>query len=122
MRFLVDMPLSPALALELSRLGHDAVHAHNIGLGRAIDEEILERARREGRVVLTADLDHPRLLALAGSEGPGLILFRGGDFSEQQAIDMLGRVLLAFPDAEFGKSIVVVDKRSIRRRWLPVKR
>jgi hypothetical protein len=32
--------------------------------------------------VVTADLDYPRLLALAGVERPSLILFRGGDWSE----------------------------------------
>jgi len=34
---------------------------------------------REVRTVVTADLDYPRLLALAGAAGPGRILFRGGD-------------------------------------------
>jgi hypothetical protein len=32
--------------------------------------------------VVTVDLDYPRLLALAAAAGPGLILFRRGDWSE----------------------------------------
>ena len=75
------MPLSPELARWLAQQGHDAVHALEAGLDRASDEVILERARKEQRVVLTADLDYPRLLALAQAEGPGLILFRGGNYS-----------------------------------------
>ena len=39
-------------------------------------------ARQEARTVVTTDLDYPRLLALTGAEGPSLILFRGGDWSE----------------------------------------
>ena len=82
MKFLVDMPLPPALARWLAAQGHDAVHADAVGLGRSTDREILTRARQEARTVVTADLDYPRLLALTGAEGPSLILFRGGDWSE----------------------------------------
>ena len=35
--------------------------------------------------VITADLDFPRLLARPGSTGPGLILLRGGNYSEPKA-------------------------------------
>ena len=72
MRFLVDMPLSPVLAQWLSDRGHDAVHAAQRGLERADDATILRLAREEGAIVLTADLDYPRLLALTGSDGPGI--------------------------------------------------
>ena len=81
MKFLVDMPLSPALADWLVARGHDAVHASRIGLALAPDETILAHAGKEHRVVVTADLDFPRLIALAQADGPGLILFRGGHFS-----------------------------------------
>jgi len=70
------MPLSPGLALWLAQQGHDAVHALELGLARASDKVILERAQEEQRIVVTADLDYPRLLALTQAEGPGLILFR----------------------------------------------
>jgi predicted nuclease of predicted toxin-antitoxin system len=56
-RFLVDMPLSPALADWLQARGHDAVHAVHVGLAQATDATIAERAVTEGRVVITADLD-----------------------------------------------------------------
>jgi hypothetical protein len=45
---------------------------------RSQDSEILERARAEDRIVITADLDYPRLLALLKADRPGVILFRGG--------------------------------------------
>jgi predicted nuclease of predicted toxin-antitoxin system len=83
-KFLVDMPLSPALAHWLAALGHDA--ASTLGLDRASDAEILARAARDMRTVVTADLDYPRLLALAVAAGPGLILFRRGDWSEADVI------------------------------------
>jgi predicted nuclease of predicted toxin-antitoxin system len=120
MRFLVDMPLSPELALWLAQQRHDAVHALEAGLARAPDEVILERARKEKRVVVTADLDYPRLLALAQAEGPGLILFRGGNYSEQEALNRLRRVLETVPNEELPNSIVVIERGRIRRRRLPI--
>ena len=43
MKFLVDMPLSPALSRWLTERGHDAVHASEAGLHAASDIEIIER-------------------------------------------------------------------------------
>ena len=120
MRFLVDMPLSPELARWLCERGHNAIHASEQGLERASDDEILKRARNEQRIILTADLDYPRLLALGRSEGPPLILFRGGNYGEREARDRLARVLDAVPSDELSCSIIVVEKARIRRRRLPV--
>jgi predicted nuclease of predicted toxin-antitoxin system len=119
-KFLIDMPLSPELAVWLRQQGHDAVHAVNVELARAPDVEIVELARREHRVVVTADLDYPRLLALAQSEEPGLILFRGGNYSEQESLDRLERVLETIPNEELPRSIVVIEKGRIRQRRLPL--
>ena len=120
MKFLVDMPLSPGLARWLTRQGHDAVHAFLLGLDRAPDTAILERARQEDRVIITADLDYPQLLALTHEEGPGLILFRGGRYGESEAIKYLERVLAKFSGDILAKSVVVVEKNRIRYRRLPL--
>ena len=86
MRFLVDMPLSPLLAEWMYREGHEAVHAAHIGLGQAPDKEIIAQARKDSRIIVTADLDYARLLALAGSSGPGIILLRGGNYSDKEML------------------------------------
>jgi predicted nuclease of predicted toxin-antitoxin system len=119
-KFLIDMPLPPNLASWLVRQGHDAVHALERGLSRASDEVILEHARDEQRVVVTADLDYPRLLALTQAKGPGLILFRGGNYSEQETVNRLGRSLEMIPSEELPNSIVVIERGRIRRRRLPL--
>jgi predicted nuclease of predicted toxin-antitoxin system len=120
MKFLVDMPLSPAVAAWLAERGHDALHASQAGLSDASDADILSRAREEARVVVTADLDYPRLLAMTGSKGPGLILFRGGDYSELESLERLGRVLETIPNSELSTCIIVIERDRIRRRRLPL--
>lgn len=122
MRFLIDMPLSPALASWLSDQGHDAVHAADLGLSRATDGEIMERARHEARTIITADLDYPRLLAVASASEPNLILFRNGNWSEADVRIRLGEVLAALSEADVASSIIVVDRDRVRRRRLPIGR
>jgi predicted nuclease of predicted toxin-antitoxin system len=75
---------------------------------------------RDGCVVITADLDFPRLLAKLGSAGPRLILLRGGNYRESQSRDCVRRVLVSIAHQELPRSIVVVDSERIRRRWLPL--
>jgi hypothetical protein len=59
------------------------------------------------------------LLALLGSEGPGVILFRGGSYSDDAMLALLDRVLAQGHDLE--GSITVVDRHRIRQRHLPLK-
>ena len=114
------MPLPPALAHWLASQGHDAVHASVARLDRSTDAEILTRARQEARTVLTADLDYPRLLALSGADGPSLILFRGGDWTEPDVIGRMQHILHAMSESEMERSTVAVDRSRLRRRRLPV--
>jgi hypothetical protein len=51
---------------------------------------------------------------------PGLLLFGGGDYSEIENLECVRRVLPVIPAEELPKRIVVVDRKSIRRRWLPI--
>ena len=120
MKFLLDMPVSSALLDVLETRGHEGVHAHHIGKDCATDEELLEIARREGRVIITADLDFPRLMALSLAGRPGLILFRGGNYSDSEMCDLLARVLQRVPPELLEKSICVVDQKHVRVTALPI--
>ena len=63
--------------VEALRAGyHDAVHLREEGLIRLPDPEIVAKAAREGRIVLTFDLDFGDILAAARTEAPSVIIFR----------------------------------------------
>ncbi len=76
MRFLADMGISPQTAAVLRELGHNAAHLHDQNLDRLPDPDILNKARREGRIVLTHDLDFGDLLAAGKLQLPSVIIFR----------------------------------------------
>jgi predicted nuclease of predicted toxin-antitoxin system len=63
MKFLANMGISPHVVEWLLTNGHDAVHLHTLGLDRATDNEVLQKARQEDRVLITHDLDFGELLA-----------------------------------------------------------
>jgi predicted nuclease of predicted toxin-antitoxin system len=119
-KFLIDMPLSPDLVLELSGLGHDAVHASALGLHAAYDSVILSRAATEQSVVVTADLDYPQLLALSKASEPSVILFRNGSWSDLEVTARLVGVLKSMPEHDFMGAIIVIERNRLRRRKLPL--
>ena len=114
------MPLPPALATWLADRGHDAVHAADLGLHSATDDEIMARAKHDTRTIVTADLDYPRLLAVAHASEPSLILFRNGNWSEAEVCARLSGVLATLSEADIACSIIVVDRDRVRRRRLPI--
>jgi len=59
------------------------------------------------------------LIALQHAAGPGVILFRGGNFSDDEMLALLDRVLAHVGDVDLAGSITVVDRDRIRRRALP---
>ncbi len=100
--------------------GHDALHAVELNLATVADVVILARAKQENRTIVTADLDYPRLLALAQERESSLILFRDGNWSEAAIIGRMEEVMQRITAADLARSIIVVDRSRIRMRRLPV--
>ena len=117
---MIDMPLSPHLAVWLRSKGYDAVHAGEVGLHRAADTEILAVAKREQRTVVTADLDYPQLLAISRAIEPSVILFRDGNWSDTDVVRRMDEVLAALTESDIAQSMLVVERERVRRRRLPL--
>jgi predicted nuclease of predicted toxin-antitoxin system len=119
-RFLVDNALSPLLASELRRAGHDAVHVRGLGLAAADDETIFERAAGEDRVLISADTDFGTILALRQSIKPSVILFRlQNERTPLRQAEILNANLGSLSDSLAGGCIAVIENRRIRVRRLP---
>ena len=85
-----------------------------------MDSDLLAMARAEHRTIITADLDFPQLLALTQADGPGIILFRGGNYSDREMCGLLERVLDEVSPEVLESSICVVDRNRIRIAKLPL--
>jgi predicted nuclease of predicted toxin-antitoxin system len=119
-RFLIDNALSPAVAIELNRVGHDAVHVRELGMQTASDKEIFDRADQDDRVV-SADTDFGTLLAARKLTSPSVILFRHGSQHRPDAqAALLKNNLPQLTHALGDGCIVVIEPDRIRIRALPL--
>ena len=76
MRLLADLHISPRTIAFLRSLGHDAIRADALLPANAPDLELVEAALKEGRTVLTQDLDFSAIIALTGRRAPSIITLR----------------------------------------------
>ena len=101
--------------------GHDVVHLLEQELQRLPDSEILEKARQEGRVVLTMDLDFGYLLAVSGWVLPSVVIFRLSDERPERIVARLKAVLPEFSDVLVRGAVLSVEDETIRVRRLPIR-
>lgn len=86
------------------------------------DDDIIEKARAEGRVILTHDLDFGRIIAVSRVSVPSVITFRLNDMRPIQVNRYLAEVLAHFAERLEAGALVSVNERGIRVRSLPIKR
>ena len=120
MRFLLDENQSPRVADHLAEAGHDVVHVRDLDMRTSPDADILEVAREDDRVVVSADVDFGELLARSNADRPSILLFRR---QQQRRARQLAALILAnlddvAEDLESG-AVVVFDADRIRVRRLP---
>lgn len=120
MKFLLDMGISPEAGEFLRGLGFEAVHLHEEGLDTLPDPLILEKAREQGFVLLTHDLDFPELVAASGAVLPSVIVFRLRNMRPESVSSHLQRAIgQARQELEQG-AIVSVTEGLLRIRSLPI--
>ena len=120
MRFLIDECLSPALAAALQQAGHDAVHIVDLGRRGAPDGVVMQLARLQERVLVSADTDFGELLARSHHSEPSVVLFRGDEVEPTAlAATLLANLDQVEQTLTAGAIVVILDDR-IRVRSLPI--
>lgn len=119
-KLLLDMGAAVSTADHLRRAGHDAVHSRELGLQQTPDPDVINLASREGRIIVTFDLDFSRIIALSRSSEPSVILFRLERYSTPEINATLLRLLDRHAASLQSGVILIVDPARIRIRSLPI--
>ena len=121
MKFLADMGISPKTVTFLRGMKHDAVHLHDQGLDRLPDSVILEKARDEGRILLTHDLDFGELMAASRAALSSVIIFRLRDMRPVNVNGCLQKIITEHCELLEEGAIASVTKSRVRIRPLPIR-
>ncbi len=120
MRFLADMGISPQSVTFLQSLGHDAEHLHAQGLERLEDSAILGKAREEGRILLTHDLDFGELISASGARLPSIVVFRLRNMKPERVNRYLESIVSQHRELLEQGAIISVTEGQVRARVLPI--
>ena len=105
MRFLVDAQLPRRFRGWLTEAGHDAVHTLDLPQGnRTSDNEILDVADREQRIVVTKDDDFVQSFLITGRPVQLLLVSTGNITNDELEMIVRGHILeivQAFESASF---------------------
>lgn len=121
MKFLADMGISPKTVTFLRGMKHDAVHLCDQGLDRLPDSVILEKARDEGRILLTHDLDFGELMAASRAALPSVIIFRLRDMRPVNVNGYLQKIITEHGELLEEGAIASVTESRVRIRPLPIR-
>lgn len=122
MRFLLDKNISFRVGSELEAHGHDVVHVDELSMGDATDPEILERASRDERIIISADTDFGAHLAADRATGPSVILVRA--VSTLPGRELARLLLVNLDDLSehlTAGAVVAVRRHDVRVRRLPLR-
>ncbi len=106
----------------LRDLGYDGVHAGEVGMSTAADEEILSFALRKNGIVVTLDADFHAILAVSGAVGPSVIRIRIQGLRAAEIAEYLHLVCGHFESELSGGSLVTIKARKTTCHRLPIGR
>jgi predicted nuclease of predicted toxin-antitoxin system len=115
------MGISPRTVDFLQHLGLEAVHLQQQGLHKLNDSDILEKAHKEGYILLTHDLDFGDLLAASGAHLPSVVIFRLRNMRPEHVNNHLINIISQYSKALEHGAVITVTEGRLRMRDLPLR-
>jgi predicted nuclease of predicted toxin-antitoxin system len=109
-RWLVDECVDVALVADLRNNGHDALYMSDVA-PRSPDIEVMHRAHRENRLLLTEDKDFGDLVFRQILPVPGIVLLRIDPSRRSLKAARLRTAIERYGDRLFGRYTVIEEAR-----------
>jgi len=98
------------LVARLRAAGHDVVYMAEVAPATG-DADVIERARRESRLLLTEDKDFGDLVFRQGAQAPGIVLLRIDPAMHDLKAERLDAAISRFSDGLVGRYTIVEPAR-----------
>jgi len=116
LKLYLDQMFRLDVAQALRNEGHDVVRASEVGQARADDNEILEKAIAENRILVTLDEHFGDWVILPLSKHPGVIRLKMDPTTSKNAIDLLIPFLSVHSSEQFKNHLVILSSK--RAKWV----
>ncbi|MDE0417298.1 MAG: DUF5615 family PIN-like protein [bacterium] len=116
MQFKMDENLPVELAGMFREAGHDAVTVLDQSLTGARDSDIASVCIREGRAIVTLDMDFADIRTYPPDAYPGLVVFRPSNQSREHVLRIGTRLLNVLTGATLAGRLWIVEDSRIRVR------
>jgi predicted nuclease of predicted toxin-antitoxin system len=120
MKLFLDQMLHLDVAAALREQGHDVIRTVEVGQDRADDAEVLARARREGRVLVTVDKHFGDWVILPLAQHPGVIRVAVHPTLTENVLAVLLPFLVAHNEDELRNQLVILSETG--QRWITTAR
>jgi predicted nuclease of predicted toxin-antitoxin system len=110
----LDQMLRVDLAALLRAEGHDVLRAEEAGQSRTDDAEILDRARSQGRILITLDEHFGNWAVLPLSTHPGVLRIKVALTTTKNVVGLLLPFLTKHVQGDFINHLVILSEKSVR--------
>jgi len=118
----LDENLPSSLVGILSSLGHEADTVEDEGVNGKSNEIVWDRAQRDGRFLITQDLDFSDIRKFVPGTHHGILLIRMRDPSRRSLEERIGRLFAMDESLSWGKGFIVATDLKIRATLAPALR
>ena len=116
MKFKIDENLPQEVAQLLNESGHDAATVFAQALSGESDPAVFEVCQREGRVLMTLDLDFANIQAYPPATSTGIVVLRLVRQDKRSILDLMERLIEAIENNPLSKKLWIVEEKRIRIR------
>lgn len=116
LKLYLDQMFRLDVARALHNEGHDVVRASEIGQARADDEQILQKAISENRILVTLDEHFGDWVILPLSQHPGVIRLKVNPTTSKNVIELLLPFLRIHSSEQFKDHLVILSQK--RSKWV----
>ncbi len=116
LKLFLDQMLRLEVAQTLRDEGHDVVRASEVGQARADDQQILQKAIDENRILITLDEHFGDWVVLPLSKHPGVVRLKVNPTTSENIIKFLIPFLRIHSSKQFTNHLVILSSK--RAKWI----